>query len=118
MYVVHALCVLGRQGSGRRHGIATVSGNDLLVCLQAAGQKSALSIESLHAVEITTNAPPELSEPAITRIRPATIVYRIARPSLHVEMGNRVPDIARAGFLGIWAIPFLWHHVIAECRTE
>ena len=64
--------VLGRQGRGGRHGVAVMSGNDLLVGLEAPIRSDGqwLRPGPSHG---WTNAPPELSEPAMTSTLPRTM---------------------------------------------
>lgn len=89
--VVDAQGVLGRQRRRRRHGVAPVGGDDLLVRLEAAGEVSHVSVSEPWPVDPwghgwvprfggggggmrMTYAPPEQSEPAITSNRPWTML--------------------------------------------
>lgn len=45
-----------------------MGGNDFLIGFQAAGKGALASLFSIEPHETTTHAPPELSEPATTRI--------------------------------------------------
>lgn len=67
MDVLDTLRILCRQSRRGRHSIAAMSGNDLLVGLEAAVQFSAQSRK--HCNFHLTYAPPELSEPAMTNTR-------------------------------------------------
>lgn len=75
--IVHALRILSRESSRRGHRIASVSRNHFLVGLEATREQrvreSAVAPHALNRLELLrhclTYAPPELSEPAITRIR-------------------------------------------------
>ena len=60
--------VLGGQGRGGSHGIAAMRRNHLLICLETPIEIFQLAHGPLNFEG--TYAPPELSEPAITRTRP------------------------------------------------
>ena len=69
------LGVLSSQSGGRGHGIAHMSSNHFLVSFQSAGPVLALMSTTGH--KLMTDAPPELSEPAMTSIRLVSIFIRI-----------------------------------------
>lgn len=62
------LCVLRSQGRCRRHGIAAMRSNDLLVSFKTP-DVTGLVNKLIGVRERFTYAPPELSEPAITNTR-------------------------------------------------
>ena len=68
MDIVYTQCILCRKGCRRRHCIAAMRGDDLLVRLETTFMY--ISDEhNLVTTERSTYAPPELSDPAITSIR-------------------------------------------------
>jgi len=71
----NALSVLGRQGCGGCHSITLVCSNHLLVGLQS----TTINISEEESIRryAKTNAPPELSEPAMTNIRLLSIALGV-----------------------------------------
>lgn len=70
MYAVDSLCILSSERGCGGHSIATMSCNDLLVGFEPA-VRSALAFKldtSFLDKFFVTYAPPELSEPATTKI--------------------------------------------------
>lgn len=70
MNIVNPFRVLRCQGRCRCHCVASMGGNDLLVRLETTGIIRYFLVD----VGVTAYAPPELSEPAITRIRRVLMV--------------------------------------------
>jgi hypothetical protein len=67
--------ILGSQSRGGSHGITSMSCDHLLIRFQATGEASAgRCLETTSLKVQTTHAPPELSEPAITKTRPLAIL--------------------------------------------
>jgi hypothetical protein len=72
---IHALSVLSSQSGRRSHGIAAMCRNDFLIGFEAparfASARCVFKISKRKSVSRrrSTHAPPELSDPAITRIR-------------------------------------------------
>lgn len=68
MYSIDALGVLCSQCGGCCHSIAAMSGDHFLVGFKPAGS-SRISFNVYHSMFGKTHAPPELSDPATTRMR-------------------------------------------------
>lgn len=77
MYPKNTLSVLSSQGSRRGHSITAMRRNDLLIGFEAPARlpvsAMCLAVSKRKSLATTkrgqTHAPPELSEPAITRMR-------------------------------------------------
>lgn len=67
MDVANTSSILCSQGSGGSHGIALVSCNHFLISLETTVDY--VKLVCCNKKLCSTNAPPELSEPAITSIR-------------------------------------------------
>lgn len=67
MYIVDTLGVLSSQRSGRSHGIDAMGSQRLLIGLQTTESASGYKDNRDAAIDQATYAPPELSDPAITR---------------------------------------------------
>lgn len=67
MNTMHTLCVLCGQSGCCRHGITAMGRNDLLISLKTP--ESLVLVTTRKLKEISTHAPPELSDPAMTNIR-------------------------------------------------
>jgi hypothetical protein len=64
--------ILGRQSRGRCHGVAAMSRDHFLICFEPPTDFSLADASSISQTSTlgNTHAPPELSEPAITRTLP------------------------------------------------
>jgi hypothetical protein len=71
----NALCVLRGQSSCCSHSITAVSSNDFLVGLEASVNQIIISRQQHVISELHPYAPPELSDPATTRIRLAFAIF-------------------------------------------
>lgn len=70
-----ALCVLRSQSSCCSHSITAVGSNDLLVGLEASADQTGISRRQHIFENLYPYAPPELSDPATTRIRLALAMF-------------------------------------------
>lgn len=78
MHVSYAKSILRSQSGRGCQGIAAVSGDDFLIGFQAAVSKTGqYYVALLSLLRGKTYAPPELSEPAMTRTRGGVIVIGI-----------------------------------------
>ena len=69
------LCVLCGQSGCCSHSITAVGSNDFLVGLEASADQTRISSQQ-HTIEnLYSYAPPELSDPATTRIRLALAMF-------------------------------------------
>lgn len=68
MNAKHPLGILCSESSRRRHGVAAMSSDHLLISLEAS-DRNTLAASRLRIEAVTAYAPPELSEPAITSMR-------------------------------------------------
>jgi len=71
---VHALGILRGQGRCGSHSIAAMSGDHLLIGFKASGDAYISSWTPQLQAQGETYAPPELSEPAMARIRFIVVV--------------------------------------------
>jgi hypothetical protein len=81
MNAVNTLCVLCGQGGRRRHGVAAVGCNDLLISLKAP-ETPVLVNNSESSQGMFTYAPPELSDPAIAKTRGTIFFDRLLRSTV------------------------------------
>lgn len=66
--VLHALCVLSSKGGSSSHRIAPMCSDDLLVRFKTTANILSVAIGSVEGRGQDAYAPPELSDPAITKI--------------------------------------------------
>ena len=96
MNVLHAQSVLSREGCGGGHGIAAMGGEDFLIGFKAADYAEVRSSQSgdswRYCWEVRTYAPPELSEPAMTRTRGVVMLWEESEGdhSLFIRLSYRV----------------------------
>lgn len=74
MDIIDALGILRRQSSSSRHGITAMGGDNLLVRFETPDLMVSCKVRMFWA--ISTYAPPELSDPAITSIRGIILTSR------------------------------------------
>ena len=67
--ILYALCVLRCKSGGSSHGITPMRSNNFLVSFKATANIMSATIGGAGGRWEKAYAPPELSEPAITRIR-------------------------------------------------